>query len=65
MKLKELRSILYSSRGGVQMAVLYNRTHNKDIDSGSVEYIAGHYPEIEVDQISAFEDYIIITTEEV
>lgn len=64
MKLKELRSVLHSTRGGIQMAILYNRAQDKDIVIGSVEYIVENYPEAEVDQLSASQDYIIITTEE-
>lgn len=64
MKLKELRSALRSTRGGIQMAILYNRAQDKDIVIGSVEYIVENYPETEVDQLSASQDYIIITTEE-
>lgn len=57
MKLKELKSILHSGRGQIQMAIIYDREKNKDIDKGSIEYIMQEYGEMEVKRISSCIDF--------
>lgn len=61
MKLKELKSILFSTRGNIQFAIVYDREKCDDIDKGSIEYIVEQYKEKEVKHIEAYEDNLIIT----
>lgn len=61
MKLKSLAKVLRSPRGAIQMGVLYNRTLNKDIATGSVEYLVQTYGPLEVEQVQADGDKIVIT----
>lgn len=62
MKLKELQSILYSRRGEIQFAIVYEYETNTDIENGcSVEYAVEHHGDREVKQIGAFENQILIT----
>lgn len=62
MKLTELKSILYSSRGSVQFAILYDAKTNTDIENGcSIDCIVKNYGNKEVKQIEAFENQLIIT----
>lgn len=64
MKLKQLDSVLYSSRGDVQMGVLYNINTGNDISSGTVDYIVSNYPNANVYRICANKDEIVIYTDE-
>lgn len=62
MKLKELKSILYSPRGGVQFAVVYDSSTNTDIETGcSIEYAVRQHGEKEIVRIEAFENQLIIS----
>lgn len=61
MKLNELKSILYSNRGSVQLAILYDSKTNTDIASGIIDYIVANFGEKEVIRIEAFENKLIIT----
>ena len=60
MKIKDLKGIAYSSHGCVQMAVLYNYNTQKDLDSGSVDYIIKNYGELELTRIQAYNDQLIL-----
>lgn len=67
MKLKELKSILHSNTGQIQMAIVYDIDNNKDLASGSIEYAMKEYGEMEVNRISSCvkfkngQDYLVIT----
>lgn len=68
MKLKELKSILYSQTGSFQWAIVYDWAKNIDLEKGcSIEYAIEHYGECEVKKIqSCYEsdegqDYLVIT----
>jgi hypothetical protein len=61
MKLKELKTILFSSRGSIQFAILYDCNANADIETGSIDYIVEKYSEKEVKHIEAFENQLLIT----
>ena len=61
MKLKDLKSVLRSPRGGVQFAILYDSNTCTDIAEASVDYIVENFPEKEVIRIEAFEHQLIIT----
>lgn len=61
MKLSDLKDILYSRRGEVQFAILYDMERNIDIDAGSVGYVVSAYGDKEVKHIEAFENQLIIS----
>lgn len=62
MKLKELKPVLRSNRGGVQFCIVYDQALNVDIETGcSVEYAVEKYGERTVYRIEAFESQILIT----
>ena len=62
MKLKDLKTILYSSRGGVQFAIVYDREKNADLENGcSIDYAVEKYGDRTVHHIEAFENQLIIT----
>lgn len=62
MKLKELKTILYSNRGNIQFAIVYDSKLNADVESGcSIEYAIEKCGEKEVKHIEAFKDQLLIT----
>lgn len=61
MKLKNLKSVLYSNRGNIQFSILYESKSNTDIATGAIEYIIENYGEKTVKHIEAFENQILIT----
>lgn len=62
MKLKELRTVLYSNRAGVQFAIVYDSKTNTDIESGcSIDYAVKKHGDKEVIHIEAFENQLLIT----
>lgn len=62
MKLNELKTVLYSPRGSIQFAIVYDSATNTDIENGcSVEYAIQQHGEKEVKHIEAFENQLIIT----
>lgn len=63
MKINDLSSVLRSSRGDIQFAVLWSMSECKDIAKGSVGYIVKEYGERTVTRISAYENDIVITTD--
>jgi hypothetical protein len=61
MRLGDLKDILYSQTGNIQMAILYDLCANDDIAEGSIEHIVTFYPFVDVKRITAFHDKLIIT----
>ena len=62
MKLKELKSVLRSSRGSVQFAIVYDSKTNTDIENGcSIDYAVETHGDKEVIRIEAFENQLLIT----
>lgn len=62
MKLKELKSILYSNRGCIQHCIVYDSSKDMDVEDGcTVEYAIEHYGDREVKHIEALNDDLIIT----
>lgn len=62
MKLKELSSILYSSRDNIQYCIVYDVKTNTDLENGcSVEYAIENYGEKEVKHLEAFVNQLLIT----
>lgn len=62
MKIKELKSIIYSKIGDIQFVIIYDLATNTDIENGcSMEYAVCHYGDKEVKRVSADENMIVIT----
>ena len=62
MKLNELKTVLYSDRGHIQFAIVYDSATNADIENGcSIEYAINQYGEKEIKHIQAFENQLVIT----
>lgn len=62
MRLSELSGILRSTRGDIQLAVVYDVEKCYDLENScSVEYAIKHYGDKELKQLQAFENKIIIT----
>lgn len=62
MKLRDLKSVLYSDRGCIQFAIVYDHERHADIAAGcSVEYAVKEFGDKEVKQIGAFENQLLIT----
>lgn len=62
MKLEDLKPILFSRRGSVQFAIIYDEQTCHDIVSGcSIEYAVKEYGARIVQHIEAFGDQLLIT----
>jgi hypothetical protein len=62
MTLKSLEPVLYSTRGNIQFAIVYDREANADIENGcSIEYAIKMHGDKEVKHIEAFENQLLIT----
>jgi hypothetical protein len=62
MKLKDLKSVLYSSRGAIQFAIVYDQEKNRDLENGcSIDYAVEKYSDRTVHHIEAFEHRLVIT----
>ena len=62
MKLKELKSVLYSNRGSVQFAIVYDSKTNTDIENGcSIDYAVKTHGDKDVVRIEVFENQLLIT----
>lgn len=61
MKIKELSSVLYSTRGNVQFAIVYDQEQNLDLVSGcSVDHAVQEYGERDLKRIEAFENQLLL-----
>lgn len=61
MKLKDLESVLYSTRGSVQFAIVYDHEKNIDIANGcSIDYVVKEFGERELKRIEAFENQLLL-----
>ncbi len=66
MQLKELKPVLYSITGYIQLCIIYDTNANADIEYGcSAEYAYKHYGDREVQRISSVfekgQSYIVIS----
>lgn len=62
MKIKDLKTIIYSKTGDFQFVIIYDLATNTDIENGcSIEYAVCHYGDKEVKRVSADENMIVIT----
>ena len=62
--LKDLKRILRSSTGQIQMGILYNSDTGEDISGGSIDYIVSHYGDYPVLRIQADNNDLVIYTHE-
>lgn len=61
MKLKKLKSILFSTTGDIQFAVVYDYEEQIDLENGcSIEYAIANYGEQTVRRIQAYEGELVI-----
>lgn len=51
MQIKDLKSILYSSRGQIIKAIIYDLRTGKDIDKGTIEQIYREYGDLYITNI--------------
>ena len=51
MQIKDLKSILYSSRGQIIKAIIYDLRTGKDIDEGTIEQIYREYGDLYITNI--------------
>jgi hypothetical protein len=62
MKIKDLKTIIYSNTGDIQFVIIYDLATNTDIINGcSIEYAVCHYGDKEVKRVSSDENMIVIT----
>ena len=62
MKLIELKSVLYSNRGSVQFAIVFDSKTGTDIENGcTIDYAVQTHGDKEVIRIEAFENQLLIT----
>lgn len=62
VKLKELKGILFSNRGNIQWAIVYDWTNNADLTPEcAIEYAIANYGDRIVHRISASDNLIIIS----
>lgn len=62
MTLKDMKSVLYSSRGNVQFAIVYDSEKNIDIENGcSIDYAVEKYGDLNVKRIEAYENQLLLT----
>lgn len=64
MKLKELSSVLYSTHGNIQFAIVYDITNHVEIMKGcSIDYAVKNFEDKKVRHITADGNYLVITIE--
>lgn len=62
MKLKDLTSVLHSSEGSVQFAIVYDSKTNTVIENGcSIDFAVEKHGNEDVIRIGAFENQLLIT----
>lgn len=62
MKLKDLKSVLYSSIGSVQFTIVYDSKTNTVIENGcSIDFAVEKHGDKDVIHIGAFENKLLIT----
>lgn len=60
MKLKDLAGILWSTRGDIQMVVVYDFQSDLDLTTCSAEYAIAEYGECNVVRITADKDKLVL-----
>lgn len=59
MKIKDLKSVAYSSHGLIQWAVVYDYNSQKDVLEGNVEYVIEVYGECGLTRLQADQNYLV------
>ena len=59
MKIKDLKSVAYSSHGLIQWAVVYDYNSQKDVLKSNVEYVIEVYGECELTRLQADQNYLV------
>ena len=61
MKIKELKDVLKSARGYIQLAIVFDSKEHKDIEGGcSIDYAVAHYGDRELIRIEAYENQLVL-----
>ena len=60
MKIKDLKSIAYSSHGLVQFAVVYDYNSQQDVLQGTIENAISEYGECELTRLQADQDCLVL-----
>ena len=60
MKIKDLKSVAYSSHGLIQMAIVYDYNIQHDIFCGSIEGAIKQYGECELTRLQADQGYLVL-----
>lgn len=62
MKIKDLKGIIRSGHGDIQSTIIWSIRERKDIINGcSIEYAIKNYGELEMENVRAFDDNIVIS----
>ena len=61
MKIKNLKGVLFSRGHDVQMGILFDRTNLHVVSDGSIDYIVKHYGDVEIEDIAAIDNKILLT----
>ena len=62
MTINDLKSILYSTTGSIQFAILWDSKTNNDLENGcSIDYVVKNYADYEIKHIEAFENQLLLT----
>lgn len=60
MKIRDLKSVAYSSHGDIQWAVVYDYNSQSDLMCGSVECAIKEYGECELTRLQAHDDLLVL-----
>lgn len=60
MKIKYLKNYCFSTHGDLQMAVLYDYTSQKVVDTGTVDGIIERHGELELTRIQACNNDLVL-----
>ena len=60
MKIKDLKSVAYSSHRLVQWAIVYDHSTRKDVLKGTVESAISTYGECELIRLQADQDFLVM-----
>ena len=60
MKIRDLKSVAYSSHGDIQWAVVYDYNSQQDLMHGSVECAIKEYGECELTRLQAHNDLLVL-----
>ena len=61
MFLKNLKPVLHSNRGNVQMAVIWDSQTGSDLADGTIDFLVEEYGDLQVKRIEAQDNQLILT----